>query len=204
MNSLEFEEKFNHLLEQLQFLVSEHNKKINVDVSRELSESSKTLCFQLVEEYAQKIKMDYTGSFERQKTQLRETQYKDLFRAFLQKKGLTFTEAGSQQPIDFRIVNPEDNQIIGFELKSSTSKRIMCNDTFPESFVFYIILQSKTKKVTGCFGDLLLTKSVNISKQKMFERTINCMRNGIFRKNGNLHTYVRPNYQVDISHLNFF
>lgn len=79
----------------------------------------------------------------------------------------------------------------------------MCNDTFPEPFIFYIILHSKTKRVSGCFGNELLNETVCSTKQKLFGQTLSLMKNEVFRKNGNLHTYVRPNYQINISHLSF-
>jgi hypothetical protein len=205
MNSLVFEEKLHDLLGQFQDLVFEHHHKTKptLDVNRDLSDSSKQFCIDLAIQYTQIMKNINRGNFENQKTQQREHEYKHIFRSLLEEKGLNFKEAGSQQPVDFRIQNPNDKQIIGFELKSTTSNKIMCNDTFPEPFIFYIILHSKTKRVSSCFGNELLNDSVSSSTQKLFEQTLSFMKNELFRKNGNLHTYVRPNYQINITHLSF-
>lgn len=99
-----FEERHHYLLGQFQDLVFEyHKKKPTLDVDRDLSYSSQQFCVDLVAQYNQIMKNMSSGNFENQQTQQRDHQYKYVFRSLLVEKGLNFKEAGSQQPVDFRI-----------------------------------------------------------------------------------------------------
>ena len=57
---------------------------------------------------------------------------------------LSFTEAGSQQPYDFRVRMPgsEEQDILKLEIKKTDSNTIIFNDTCPSDDVYYIVINT--------------------------------------------------------------
>lgn len=106
------------------------------------------------------------------KTQKSESSIIHMIKEIFIEHDIPFTQASSQQPYDFRIpmkgyqdCQPSEqdirnkNIVVGndyktllLEIKKTESNKVMCNDTLPTPFVFYIIIRKKknTKILLTC------------------------------------------------------
>jgi len=132
-------------------------------------------------------------------TQAMEKGYKEVFIDVLHRMELLYTEAGSQQPIDFTVHHPlNSSSDIPIELKRTSTGKIMCNDTYPKKDIFYIIIHEK-KGIRGCRGDELV-ESVDPAQQEKYVQELEQLRQK-YTKNGNVCMYARPNFSLSVSHL---
>jgi len=139
---------------------------------------------------------------ERGNTQALEKEYSESFFSYVQHLGFHIEKAGSQQPIDFTIHHPcLENPPLLIEMKRTSTSKIMCNDTYPKDYVFYVIFHEK-KGWTWCQGKDLL-QGVDHDQQQQYHDQIEIIKK-TFQKNGNVLMYARPNYAIDISHLSYF
>jgi len=138
-------------------------------------------------------------------TQHSETSYKLIIKNVLIENNYTFTEAGSQQPYDFRIAL-SDGDTLYLELKKTDGYKICFNDTCPSSDAYYIIIYTAKKstkykpQIIGVNGNKFIENcpwisdymnDINLIKQKYSSSM----------KLGNMYAYPRPNLSSDIKFL---
>jgi len=133
-------------------------------------------------------------------TQAMENQYTDVFSAVLDRLGLLYTRAGSQKPVDYVIHHPvHPDRDVSVELKRTSGRIIMCNDTYPKDDVYYVVLHEKHGARWSLGKDL--ARPDDPDKLQEYKWNIDSLHSPEYVKNGNVTTYVRPNYSINISHL---
>lgn len=150
----------------------------------------------------QRITIPYlqTTRTENGNTQIAERTLIKLVREILTKLGLSFEEAGSQQPYDFRNVGGTGQHI---EVKRTNSRSIIFNDTLPTKGIHYLILvctetphllMISGEKFTEGYEEVIAT----------FVQRLNELRDD-FARGENRHAlgpimgvYPRPTFRADI------
>lgn len=136
-------------------------------------------------------------------TQHAEGSYKLLIKNILIENNYQFTEAGSQQPYDFRILL-SNNNILYLELKKTDGYKICFNDTCPNSSAYYIIIYTAKKSTTykpqiiGVNGIKFIENCLWIEE---YIREINLVKQKYLNMEGNMSVYPRPNISSDIKFL---
>lgn len=126
-------------------------------------------------------------------TQVSERKIIDYVKKILDNMGLSYIEAGRQQPVDFRFVGG----ILDVEIKKCDSKRIAFNDTKPKSGVLYVAFwncKHTTPQVTFFEGSAFSQDSLWIDD---YEREIQHIKDvyvPMCKKMGRVTCYTRPNY----------
>lgn len=117
----------------------------------------------------------------------------------LNNKGLSYTPAASQQPIDFRQVGG----ILNIEIKKADNSTIMLNDTLPKKGVFYIcFLDCKKTPFITFFEGSSLSQDSNwtdeyLSNIHYLKDTYGRGKNAK-QLNGRISCYVRPNFSATL------
>lgn len=133
--------------------------------------------------------------------------------------GFIFTEASSQQPLDFRNVRKKDKDEkygINIEIKRTKGTTIFCNDTIPAYNTKFLICYTGNKgpRVINCTGSELMgenIKSIDNDWEKRI-RDIHIEHRGIlnmrqtyknieFIKDSPMRIFPRINLSVKIHHL---
>jgi hypothetical protein len=152
---------------------------------------------------------DLFGQIRTQKgnTQTAERIYISCIRKILNEMGLTFKEAGSQQPYDFRINIPDSEDILKLEAKKTDSFNIYFNDTCPTEEAYYMIFFTgkvyKTKdsipaRILGVNGSVFTAKCPWI---KDYASELSILKEKYRHMSGNMSVYPRPTYKSDIRFL---
>lgn len=135
---------------------------------------------------------------------------------------IPFKQASSQQPYDFRIpmkgyedCQPSEqdirnkNIVVGndfktllLEIKKTESNKVMCNDTFPTPFAFYIIIR-KNKKRSLTSSDIQGTQGEYHPNPELLKnhKEILLLREGCKKIKGEISMYPRSNFSWDIRRL---
>jgi hypothetical protein len=120
---------------------------------------------------------------------------------------LKFTEAGSQQPYDFRIELPETNQILNLEIKKTDNYVIYFNDTCPSENAYYVIIfTGKTYKRKESIQPCIIgVNGIEFIHQcpwiKEYSQELNLLKEKYKNMPGNMSVYPRPTYKSDIKFL---
>jgi DNA (cytosine-5)-methyltransferase 1 len=131
-------------------------------------------------------------------TQALEKQYTDVFSAVLDGLRLRHTRAGSQKPVDYVVHHPTDpDRDVSVELKRTSGGIVKCNDTFPKEDVYYIIIHEKYGIIWKLGKDLAQPENPNYIEE--YKNNIESLHHPKYTKNGNIRTYARPNYDIDIT-----
>ena len=157
-------------------------------------------------------------------TQTCERSYISVVSGILDEMKLTYTQAGSQQPYDFRIrmpghedFNPSDADIrnhnlthngeqgmLLLECKKTDSVKIICNDTVPSDQAFYLILGTKKKNkkksnkpafILGVNGYELIESSPWL---RTYKNEVNMLKEKYKDMEGTVSVYPRPNISVNV------
>jgi len=142
-------------------------------------------------------------------TQVAERDVISDIKSIMDKDGITYTEAGSQQSKDFRNVGDIG---LNIEIKKTDTNTIYFNDTCPSSDIFYVIfVTGKTTKkycvppqVICINGHEMVKDSPWVYEyQYKLEQLKNEYARGEGRKQreGMISVYPRPTYKADISQL---
>jgi len=140
-------------------------------------------------------------------TQMSERISISMVRDVLTQLDLSFTEAGSQQPYDFRIKMPGDN-ILLLEVKKTSNKQLYFNDTLPTEKAFYIVLftgiKYKTKddilpRVFGVNGSFFTKNDPWLDE---FVKDLDSIKTKwIKHENNGMSVYPRPTYKFNMKYL---
>ena len=140
-------------------------------------------------------------------TQQAERIYITKIRTILEEMKLGFTEAGSQQPYDFRI-EMENGEKLLLEAKKADSLNIYFNDTCPcEDGYYIIIFTGKFTKsvitqippcVVGANGNEFIEKCPWV---KDYQQELNLLKEKYRHMPGNMSVYPRPTFKSDISFI---
>ena len=144
-------------------------------------------------------------------TQSIERDYISKINGILQRMGLTYKTAGTQQSKDYQNI---DDIGLHVEVKKTDSFKIIFNDTLPTRDIFYVILftgkQYKTKaniEPQGVFlnGKALVEESngwiQNYRQEIELLKDKYCRGNNKKQLQGCMEVYVRPTYSANIAHL---
>jgi len=140
-------------------------------------------------------------------TQMSERISISMVRDVLTQLNLSFTEAGSQQPYDFRIKMPGDN-ILLLEVKKTSNNQLYFNDTLPTEKAFYIVLftgiKYKTKddilpRIFGVNGSFFTKNDHWINE---FAKELALFKTKwIGYENNGMSVYPRPTYKFNMKYL---
>lgn len=157
-------------------------------------------------------------------TQACERSYISVVSGILDEMNLTYTQAGSQQPYDFRIrmpghedFNPSDADIrnhnlthngeqgmLLLECKKTDSVKIICNDTAPSDQAFYLILGTEkvNKKKSNKPGFILGVNGYELIETspwlREYKNEVNMLKEKYKHMEGTVSVYTRPNISVNI------
>lgn len=140
-------------------------------------------------------------------TQSVERLYQNTMKTILINMNYTFSEAGSQQPYDFRISIPNmPHEILNLEIKKTDSYLIYFNDTCPTENAYYIILFTGkvTKNVTvhpqiiGVNGYDFIRNCPWVYEYK---NELDELKRKYSKMEGNMSVYPRPTFKSDIKFL---
>ena len=140
-------------------------------------------------------------------TQKAERIYITFIREILNEMNLTFSEAGSQQPYDFRINIPGGEDVLKLEAKKTDSLTIYFNDTCPSPDAYYIIFfTGKTyarkddipSKIIGVNGSEFIKQCPWIEEYKA---DLDALKQKYKMVEGPMTVYPRPTFKSDISFL---
>ena len=141
-------------------------------------------------------------------TQKAERIYISEIRKILTTMKLTFTEAGSQQPFDFRVNIPDSDGILKLEAKKTDSFSIYFNDTCPSDDSFYIIFftgkiykrkEDIPSKIIGVNGSEFIEQCPWIEDYKADLEILKQKYAGC--QVGPMSVYPRPTFKSDIKFL---
>ena len=131
------------------------------------------------------------------RTQDAERVVKSHVTQVLRMMNIPYTEASSQRHGDIII----DSRII-LELKKTDSNTIMLNDTLPSQGAYYLIFQTKQKRILLFNGNVFDP----FSKYENFKKTLRHVEE-LYKTNYSIpddypiRTYIRPNFSVNIKHI---
>lgn len=140
-------------------------------------------------------------------TQSAERIYITFIRTILTEMKLTFTEAGSQQPYDFRVVVPDSGDILKLEAKKTDTFTIYFNDTCPSVDSYYLIFFTgksyKRKpdipsKIIGVNGSEFIKQCPWIEDYK---KDLDTLKKKYKQVDGPMTVYPRPTFKSDIKFL---
>ena len=140
-------------------------------------------------------------------TQQAERIYITIIRNILEEMKLSFTEAGSQQPYDFRI-EMEDGEKLLLEAKKADTFSIYFNDTCPCKDGYYIVIF--TGKRTKCVHTQVDACVVGVNGQEFvkecpwvedYAAELNQLKEKYRHMPGNMSVYPRPTFKSDIAFI---
>lgn len=139
-------------------------------------------------------------------TQNSERNYIQKIKTIFDQNNITYQEASSQKPKDFRNIN---NSGLDLEIKKTDNFTIMFNDTCPTKNIEYCILVTGNEKYKPQILFINGNDIINTSPWiKEYIKEITYIKDkycrGINKKNldlGMMRAYVRPNLSADISSL---
>ena len=137
-------------------------------------------------------------------TQAVERTYISFIKHIFETNSITYSEASSQQPYDFREIGGSEG--LKLEVKMTTTNTIMCNNTLPTSSTYYLVIYLGTIKYPPQLifvrGDRLVVGSESWIYD--YIEIVNNLKDTYGRGEGRrLHAgpvkvYTRPNISIDL------
>ena len=167
----------------------------------------------LFNEIYQKVKDTFSSEMNEQirtksgNTQNAERIYITFIRGILTEMDLTFSEAASQQPYDFRITIPGSDEILKLEAKKTDNFNIFFNDTCPYKDSYYLIFYTgkKYKKKTDIPSKIIGVNGYEFIKQcpwiEQFREKLEILKKEFKDLEGPMSVYPRPTYKSCIKFL---
>ena len=161
----------------------------------------------------QKVKDKFSSEMNEQirtkngNTQKAERIYITFIRDILNEMNLTFTEASSQQPYDFRITIPESDEILKLEAKKTDNFNIFFNDTCPTKDSYYIIFYTgkKYKNKKDIPFKIICVNGYEFIKQcpwiEQYREKLEILKKEFKDQEGPMSVYPRPTYKSSIHFL---